>query len=365
MNLAFITDGFVWSPGGSHRVIYELSNQLSRRGHRVDIIHPISAERMDAPRRGILRDVVRRQGLWATVTAVRRQYKTAIPSWISLDSGISSRTYTTLRDVDMSGYEWAIASTWRTAYWLSSLEVGPRSRCYLVFHDESRSGHPQDLVWRSWALPLKKVFISQYSLNSAVSGGAMPPCHLMSLGIDHDIYKTLCAIMSRPLQVAAMFSEKPAKGMAFGLSALESLRSDGMHVGVSLFGHARKPKLPSYIAYWRAPTDREVAVQILNQAAVFLSPSSIEGFGLAAAEAMACGCALVAVDSGGIREFAVDGTTALLSEPGDGRGLKDNLKQVLDDPPLRYRLAENGRAAIDAYTWARSGEEFARALDLE
>lgn len=47
---------------------------------------------------------------------------------------------------------------------------------------------------------------------------------------------------------------------------------------------------------------------------------------------MACGCAVVTLDTGGSRDFARDGVTALVAEQGDLDGLAANLVAVLRDP---------------------------------
>jgi glycosyltransferase involved in cell wall biosynthesis len=46
---------------------------------------------------------------------------------------------------------------------------------------------------------------------------------------------------------------------------------------------------------------------------------------------MACGCAFVGTDSGGVRDYATDGDTALLSAPGDRDGLLQNLIRITEN----------------------------------
>jgi glycosyltransferase involved in cell wall biosynthesis len=65
-----------------------------------------------------------------------------------------------------------------------------------------------------------------------------------------------------------------------------------------------------------------------------------EGFGLAAAEAMACGAPLVAPRRGAIPE--VVGEAALLVEQTDPKSLGEAIDRVLYKPELRQRLRRDG-----------------------
>jgi len=65
---------------------------------------------------------------------------------------------------------------------------------------------------------------------------------------------------------------------------------------------------------------------------------------------MACGCGVVATDSGGIREYAEHEKTALLSPPRDPEALAKNLLCLLEDDNLRIQLAEAGHKHIQEFT---------------
>ncbi len=82
------------------------------------------------------------------------------------------------------------------------------------------------------------------------------------------------------------------------------------------------------------------------RAAVVACPSHREGFGLACAEAMAHGRAVVASDVGGLRDLVVDGETGLLVPPRDAGALRSALGRLLADPELRRRLGTNARERV-------------------
>ncbi len=86
---------------------------------------------------------------------------------------------------------------------------------------------------------------------------------------------------------------------------------------------------------------------ILPAADVFLLPSLSESFGLAAAEAMACGVPVVGSAVGGIPEVVADGETGFLRPPGDVEAMAEATLRLLDDEDLRLRLAAAARARAE------------------
>jgi glycosyltransferase-like protein len=89
-------------------------------------------------------------------------------------------------------------------------------------------------------------------------------------------------------------------------------------------------------------------------------PSTVEGFGLAALEALAAELPVVASDLPVFREFLTDGQDALLPPVDDPVALSVALRQVLTDPRLRATLVAGGRAVVPAYTWAASATRHAQ-----
>lgn len=151
-------------------------------------------------------------------------------------------------------------------------------------------------------------------------------------GINHGIFRLTHPIESRSKRVAMMFSLAEWKGGRDGVKALELAKKEMPDVQAALFGTCRKPKwLPRWIEYYQDPSLEVLVYKIYNGSSVYLSPSWTEGFPLPPAEAMACGCAIVATDSGGIREYAEHGKTALLSPLKDPEALAQNLLRVLED----------------------------------
>lgn len=82
---------------------------------------------------------------------------------------------------------------------------------------------------------------------------------------------------------------------------------------------------------------------------------SVEGFGIALAEASACGIPVVGGRSGGIPEFIRDGDTGLLVDPERTGPLVEAIERLLDHPDLARRLGSAGRAEVERYyNWDRA-----------
>lgn len=86
--------------------------------------------------------------------------------------------------------------------------------------------------------------------------------------------------------------------------------------------------------------------EFLPMADVLLFPSDGESFGLAAAEAMACGVPVIAARRGGIPEVIDDGLTGYLCPVGDTVAMADAAVKLLKDDDLRLKMGDAARQAM-------------------
>ncbi len=82
---------------------------------------------------------------------------------------------------------------------------------------------------------------------------------------------------------------------------------------------------------------------LLGLADVLLLPSEMEGFGLAALEAMACGVPPVASDVGGLPELVTHGHDGMLLPAGDVEGMAQATRSLLTESALHDSLASAAR----------------------
>jgi L-malate glycosyltransferase len=110
-----------------------------------------------------------------------------------------------------------------------------------------------------------------------------------------------------------------------------------------------RPRIEAQIAALGLTSDVEFLGEridlptVLRGAAAFLLPSETESFGLAALEAMACGLPVVASAVGGLPEVILDGETGFLRPVGDVDAMAVCSGRLLDDQPLRQRMAVASR----------------------
>lgn len=105
-------------------------------------------------------------------------------------------------------------------------------------------------------------------------------------------------------------------------------------------------------AHFQSPSDPLLA-KLYSQAGLYLLTSTHEGFGLTAAEAMACGCPVVATYAQGNEEFCIDGYTALMAPAGDVELLTRHCLALQSDSSRASELAGQARRFIVNYTWDR------------
>lgn len=106
---------------------------------------------------------------------------------------------------------------------------------------------------------------------------------------------------------------------------------------------------------------RSAIPHLYANAAVYVSPSRLESFGLTVLEAMASETPVVAADATTTPE--VCGDAALLFDPDDPAALADALQEVLTDDPLSRSLVAGGLDRVSEFSWSETAEQTKALLD--
>lgn len=86
--------------------------------------------------------------------------------------------------------------------------------------------------------------------------------------------------------------------------------------------------------------------KVLRYTDIFVMPSEIEAFGLAALEAMAHGIPVIASNAGGLPEVITHGKTGFLVTPGDIDGIAYYMNLLIENEDLRLELGKNARKDV-------------------
>lgn len=98
--------------------------------------------------------------------------------------------------------------------------------------------------------------------------------------------------------------------------------------------------IQQYVQFLGVKDQKEIA-QWMSAAEIFVLPSHIEGFGLVALEAMACGTPVVGTNVGGLKYLLADGAGEIVSAK-DSEALYKAILYLIHNQDERYSLIENG-----------------------
>jgi glycosyltransferase involved in cell wall biosynthesis len=99
-------------------------------------------------------------------------------------------------------------------------------------------------------------------------------------------------------------------------------------------------------------------IQWLNAADIFVSASSMEGFGLNVVEAMACGKPVIVSNAGSLPEIVEQGKTGFVVPLGDKKGFVNAILQVMEDRTLQAFLGESARKRVQHhFSWEQSAKK--------
>ena len=154
---------------------------------------------------------------------------------------------------------------------------------------------------------------------------------------------------------------RPVKRPTDCVEILAEARKMGANARLVMVGDGPELSSVRYRAEQRGVIDNTIFVgkqaniaDYLGVADVFLLPSELESFGLAALEAQACEVPVVATRIGGIPEVVNDGETGFLSDVADIQKMTEDTMRLLADGDMRRAFGEKGRElAVQRYSTSK------------
>jgi len=333
-------------------MVLRYANALAVAGWEVAVVMAPGGGRVGLPRRAMrsLRYVL---GRWS------RGYSPQ--TWMAVDPRVRLLWVRDLEPERAPSADVVVATAVQTAEAVARWPAAAGRKVYFVQGYETCE-LPAERVHASWHLPLRKFAVSRWLCDLIAAAGSCAD-HLPN-GLDPVAFGVDRPMRERaPLQILWPHHRLRFKGSADVLEAVRRL--DDAHAPVELhaFGTGSAPRgagRPVY--YHRNPPQAELRA-LYNSAAVLVAPSHSEGWGLPACEALQCGCAVVASDIGGHREFLVHGHNALLYPAGDSLALRTAVCTLLHDAALRERLAQAGLADMARLQFGPSAERLRGILE--
>jgi len=181
-------------------------------------------------------------------------------------------------------------------------------------------------------------------------------------GIDTELFKPMNNIARKPFTIMATASaDAPLKGINYLLEAIAIVKSTHPEIELCLIGNLKQGgesdnliralNIPNQINIHSQVTADEM-VQLYAQACIVVVPSIYEGFGLPAAEAMACGLPVISTDGGALPE--VIGDCGIIVPTRSGKAIALAIVDLLDSPEKRKSLGQRARKRIQQkFSWAR------------
>ena len=223
--------------------------------------------------------------------------------------------------------------------------------------------HRESLRWAN-----ANVFCSKLELNRMVSEFEVNRPVCSHCAVDSEIYHS----GSRPREKFILsfcwmnHANSKRKCVAESIRAMALLHDrypdyQFLICGEKLEGHTALAALvhelnaEKYISF-PGVVSREEKISLMQRCVLYLQPTLVEGFGLAIAEAMACGAPVVTSPVGTVPE--VVGDAAVMVSGTDPAAIAEGVAGLLQDEALQEALSQRGRQRIvDEFTYAKRKAE--------
>lgn len=189
---------------------------------------------------------------------------------------------------------------------------------------------------------------------------------VIPLGVDQTVFKPQPQVTRETARLLTTASaDVPLKGLKHLIEAYAKLLPDQPDLQLVVIGKLREGPTAELIEAFGlrgrvefvSDLSQQEVVEQYARATLCVTPSLYEGFGLPAAEAMACGAPVVVTDGGALPE--VVGEAGVVVRKGDSGALASAIGQLLKDPVQRAAMGAAGlQRAQERFSWARAAEAY-------
>lgn len=346
MKITFILPPISMKPIGGYKVVYQYANALVVKGYQVSVVHLADD---DVTRKSFIEHV--KYDLWKMNRLIRKRRFQSV-NWFHLNEKIISVSRQPNNDLLASDI--MIATGIQTVKYVNEcFQAGKISRRVHFIQGQDDWIHVSGMnLQLAYKLGFEQVCIS-HELAKTVQRIGGNPVTVIPNFVDSSQFSPKLDYLSRPLQVALLNHVSPKKNTRFGIEVLSMVKEKIPDLHVLMFGATPVPSsLPKYYDYTENATPEQVN-QIFSQSRVYILPSLSEGWGLTGLEAMSSGSLLIASDINGIREYANEDNSILIS-PNNKTKFVDKIVYYLLHPHEAETISQYGVHTAEEYTLQKS-----------
>ena len=344
--MSYVLPKLVDHPIGGYKVHYQYADGLARHGYRVTLVHPMT----EGPRAGARERVL----CWR---AHSRQRRTGRPplTWFEFDASVRWLVVPALSAALLPDADMTILSGSQTAERTRMPSTTAGVFVQVVYDYEFWVTQPdrRDAIRRA----LGRSDVAHVATSAVVEAMLreidVAPVAMIPAGLASGEFGVDTAIEERGLVIGFARRYQPSKDPETALEAIEAIHSRVPEATFVCFGDSPDAVLPAWVERLGRVSPTELRA-FYNRCSVFLLTSRVEGWGLPALEAMACGAAVISTASGGVEDFLADDVNGVLVPVGDAASVALQTVALLSDPDRRIRLAHRATQDAQEFSTERS-----------
>ncbi len=346
--ITFVFPGFITVPMGGVKVVNRLAERLSDRNYNVTLVYPKKLK--TAP------------GIKAFVKQYwDKKNKVADQLYYHPGKKVEALVVNEISEKYIPNGDYMIAVGWQTAEAVNSLSAKKGKKFYFLQSFEAYFSNSK-AVLSTYQLPLRKIALSQWIMKEMTRIGEKC-CGPVGNSINPSEFY-IESHATKDIDILMLYHPAKIKNFSFGLKVIKQIQKDNNYK-ITLFS-ARQPvhRIPDYIDVVVRPQIHELR-HLYNRSKIFFSTSQWEGWGLTPMEAMACGCAVVAVKNKGVIEFLSDKKNCFLIKKNDKNQAENRILKFLKDENLRNTYTAAALKTLAKYTEDRITSNFEKCLTQE
>lgn len=266
---------------------------------------------------------------------------------------------------DLPDADVLVATWWRTAFEVMMMPPEKGRKAYFVQHHEVFDELPRDLSSASYRLPLKKITIADWLVDTMAELYGDTDVVKVENAVDTEMFQAPPREKNARARVGFMYAQSRFKGVDVALRAIEIARRTLPDLEVMTFGrHGIDPDMPlPRGAVLHADPDQARLKDLYASCDAWLFSSRSEGFGLPLLEAMACRTPVVATRAGAAPDLINDRVSGRLVAIDDAEALAAALVDVATLSPQAWRaMSKAAHARAHGYSWDDAARAFETAL---